>query len=82
MDNDTYVMKTDTVENMSDIISSRANEYDKIVKETTAIVDELAGHWEGATYQTFRDGYYSHLGALEDLNSSLKAFAISSGSLA
>lgn len=70
-----FVMNTQALSNMSDTIKTQAADYLRIIDETTAIVDDLAAHWEGNTYQTFRDGYYAHLGDLEELNSSLKAFA-------
>ncbi len=75
MPSDKFVMNTSAVSNMSENIQKQSNEYLKLIEETTAIVNDLAAHWEGATYQTFREGYFSHLASLEELNQSLNSLA-------
>lgn len=75
MSNSEYVMDTKIVEETSDTISTAAADYLRIIDDTTAIVDDLASHWEGESYQLFRNEYYNHLSNLEELNSSLKTLA-------
>ena len=75
MSDNEYVMNTGVLGDMSNTISGQAAEYLKVIEETSAIVDDLAAHWEGNSYQTFRDGYYAHLNDLSELNNSLRTLA-------
>ena len=68
-------MDTHAVDEVADNVITQATEYLKIIDETTKIVDGLSNHWEGDSYDNFKNGYYSHLKTLEDLNTSLKDFA-------
>ena len=75
MASDEYLMNTRAVSNMAEIFRSKAAEYLRIINESTAIVNELSSHWEGNTYETFKEGYFAHLESLEDLNRALESFS-------
>ena len=70
-----FSMDTGAIDEVASNVIIQANEYLNIIEATTKIVDGLSSHWEGESYDNFKNGYYSHLKTLEDLNTSLKDFA-------
>ncbi len=75
MADDLFRINTGAITEMSIMIKKQAADYLQIIEETTAIVDELGAHWEGNSYQTFKEGYHARLASLQDLNNSLNSFS-------
>lgn len=67
-----FNMATDKVAELGGSVGDLAARYIAKVDELTNLVNNLSAVWGGPTYDTFKAGYDSKLGALEELNSVLK----------